>query len=64
MSPCDVVLRYRSACNHDSCGILYLHLSQQDIAILCQLDVCIVAMTHIIERLSNIENNEKIASLL
>ena len=68
VSPCDVVLRYRSACNHNSCGILYLHLSQQDVAILCQLDVCKVAMTHIdgapYQRWEHGEEIVSIASLL
>lgn len=38
--PCDVVLCHRCACNHDCCWILYLHLPQQHVAVLCELDVC------------------------
>ena len=38
-SPGYIVLCYRCAGNHDSCGVLYLHLTQQDVAILGQLDI-------------------------
>lgn len=39
-APSDIVLSDGSSCNHDSSGVLYLHFSQQDVAVLCELDVC------------------------
>ena len=35
----NVVLGGRSTGDHDSCGVLYLHFAEEDVAILCQLDL-------------------------
>ena len=39
-SPCDIILGHCCAGDHDSCGILDLHLTQENIAILGQLYAC------------------------
>ena len=38
--PCNVILRNCSPGNHDCCGVLDLHFSQKDVAVLGELDVC------------------------
>ena len=39
-SPRDIILRNSSASDHHSSRILYLHLPQQHVAVLCELDIC------------------------
>ena len=38
--PCDVILCHSSSGNHDCSRVLYLHLPEEHVAILCQLDIC------------------------
>lgn len=39
-SPCDIVLCYSCTCDHDCCWVLYLHLTQKYVPVLCELDIC------------------------
>jgi hypothetical protein len=38
----DVVLRRRRPCDHDGSGVLYLHLAEENVAILGQFDLRVV----------------------
>ena len=67
-SPCNVILGHSSSGNHDCCWVLDLHLSEENVAVLCQLDVCRFSSFHFaadrISRAAKVEHRCSVITLL